>query len=62
MKRSKPKYSVGQRVAFTFPYSAKRIGKVLRRYWAGAWCYDVSDPIAGFGEWRLTESFLSAVE
>lgn len=57
-----PKFAVGNRVAFTHAYSAERIGNVLRRYWAGAWCYAVSDPIAGHGEWLLTEAALSPAE
>lgn len=56
--KPEPQYSVGQSVAFTFPYSARRVGVVLRRWWGGAWCYAVSDPIAGHGEWLLSESIL----
>jgi len=57
-----PKFSVGDSVAFTHLHSHTRIGNVLRRWWAGAWCYAVSDPNAGWGEWILGESSLTAAE
>lgn len=57
--RPRPAFRVGQTVQFTFPYSHTRSGTVLRRWWAGAWCYAVSDPVAGHGEWLLSESTLS---
>lgn len=53
-----PLYSAGDLVSFQFPYSARRTGKILRRWWAGSWCYAVSDPVAGHGEWLLSESIL----
>lgn len=52
-------FNVGDSVRFTHLYSHERTGQVLRRWWSGCWSYAVSDPIAGHGEWLLSESSLS---
>lgn len=59
-KVPEPKFDVEDIVRWTFPFSAPRTGAILRRWWAGGWCYAVSDPVAGHGEWLLSESILSS--
>lgn len=54
--RPRPRFTTGDRVRFTFPFSNERQGNVLRRWWGGAWCYVVSDPNGG--EWLLSEKIL----
>jgi hypothetical protein len=54
------RFATGDRVAFTFPYSAIRTGAVIRRWWTGGWCYAVAQDSI-YGEWILSESTLQAI-
>jgi hypothetical protein len=52
---TRPLFAPAEFVSFAFPYSALRTGQIIRRWWAGGWCYAVSER---GGEWLLSESIL----
>jgi hypothetical protein len=53
------RFMKNDKVSFTLAYSHERNGTIVRRFWAGGWCYDVREDEPVGGLWQLTESSLT---